>query len=95
MKEMRTDIRVREVEPATTAFAYRQVARVLLRYGRRMQRLVFEVWLDPEDLPVLRRAVGAILAATDLFDIVPIDRRDPSRRISWQRSPRPAAVMLV
>ncbi|HKM52425.1 MAG TPA: CRISPR-associated endonuclease Cas2 [Isosphaeraceae bacterium] len=72
-----------------------RVARILLGYGRRLQRSVYEVWLDPEDLPELRRRVGPLLARTDLFDILPIDTRRPESRLSWQRPPRPDAVVLA
>ena len=39
-----------------------KVARVLLEYGRRLQYSVFEVCLEPEDLPELRRRIGVLLA---------------------------------
>lgn len=72
-----------------------RVAHILLDYGRRLQRSVFEVWLDPDDLPELRRRVGPWLAKTDLFDILPIDTRRPEARISWQRSPRSDDVIFA
>ncbi len=72
-----------------------QVARLLLHYGRRLQRSVFEVWLDPDDLPDLRRRIGPLLAKTDLFDILPLDTRRPEFRISWQRPPHPDFVILA
>jgi CRISPR-associated endonuclease Cas2 len=74
----------------------RQVACILSHYGRRVQRSVFEVWLEPEELPALKRAVGPLLSRTDAFDLFPVDRRDPRRRIRWQRPPQePEAVRLL
>jgi CRISPR-associated endonuclease Cas2 len=72
------------------------VAEILLGYGRRVQRSVFEIWVEPEELPRLKREVGAYLAKADAFDLFPIDRRDPRRRIRWQVPPpgRDAVVLL-
>jgi len=64
-----------------------RVAEILLEYGRRVQRSVFEIEVEPEDLDELRFRVGVLLAKTDAFDLFPIDRRFPKRRISWQRDP--------
>jgi CRISPR-associated endonuclease Cas2 len=72
-----------------------KVARILLEYGRRLQYSVFEVWLDPEDLPELRRRIGPLLAKTDRFDIIPIDGRRPEHRYSWQRSPVPDDIVFL
>jgi CRISPR-associated protein Cas2 len=71
-----------------------QVAKVLLGYGRRVQESVFEIDLEPEDLPDLKRAVGPWLAVTDHFDLFPIDRRHPEQRVRWQRPPYPEPVQL-
>lgn len=73
----------------------RPVARILLRYGRRIQRSVFDLSLDPDDLRELRVLVGPLLAKTDRFDLFPLDTRRPEARISWQRSPRPPDVTFV
>jgi len=62
-----------------------RVARVLRRHGRRIQRSVFELWLEPEDLPELRMKIGPLLARTDSFDLVPVDLRRPEQRFRWQR----------
>ena len=70
------------------------VARILLRYGRRLQESVFEIEVEPEDLSDLRREVGPWLAASDLFDLVPVDTRRPESRISWHREPNPPDVEL-
>jgi len=64
-----------------------RVARVLDSYGERAQLSVFELWLDPDDLPRLRLEVGALLHVNDAFDLWPIDERGSRRRVSWQRSP--------
>jgi CRISPR-associated endonuclease Cas2 len=64
------------------------VARVLGRYGHRLQRSVFEVWLEPEELGELKRGIGALLDADDSFDLFPIDTRPKSHRIRWQREPQ-------
>jgi CRISPR-associated endonuclease Cas2 len=72
-----------------------RVAEVLLEHGRRIQRSVYEIDLSPEDLDDLRFRVGLLLARTDLFDLFPIDRRFPKRRISWQRDPVPPDPVIV
>lgn len=65
----------------------RRVARALERYGRRVQRSVFEVWLTPKELPRFRIEIGALLAKEDAFDIFPVDERGSRRRMRWQRPP--------
>jgi len=72
----------------------RHVARILSSYGRRLQRSVFEIDLEPEDLPDLRRRIGALLDPADEFDLIPIDRRQPERRLRWQRPPYPDPVVV-
>ena len=73
-----------------------RVARILTRYGQRVQRSVFQVWVEPDELPQLRREVGAYLACDDAFDLFPLDCRDPARRIRWQHDPlgKDAVVLL-
>ena len=46
------------------------VARVLLRFGDRLQKSVFEVWLEPEEIPMLRCEVGPLLSTGDLFELI-------------------------
>jgi CRISPR-associated protein Cas2 len=70
-----------------------KVARVLGEYGRRLQFSVFEIDVEPEELPMLRRRVGALLARTDRFDLVPIDLDDRRIRLAWQRVPPPHAAV--
>ena len=64
-----------------------RVARVLRRYGERIQRSVFEVWLEPDELPELKREIGPLLAKTDAFDLYPVDLRPSRPRLRWQRPP--------
>lgn len=72
-----------------------RVAKLLLEYGRRVQRSVFEIELETDELDELKFHVGLLLAKTDLFDLFPIDRRFPKRRISWQRDPIPHDSVIV
>jgi len=72
-----------------------RVAEILLEFGRRVQRSVFEIELEPDDLDELRFRVGVLLAKTDAFDLFPIDRRFPKRRISRQRDPVPRDSVIV
>ena len=71
------------------------VARVLLQYGRRVQRSVFEIDLTPEEVAELKQQLGPWLAADDAFDLFPLDTRDPARRISWYHAPGPEDVVLM
>ena len=61
-----------------------RAAAILTEYGVRLQRSVFEVDLEPGDLPEIRRRIGGILAHNDHFDIVPIDVRPDRSRLAWQ-----------
>ena len=72
-----------------------RVAEILLEYGRRVQRSVFEIEVEPEELDELRFRIGVLLAKTDLFDLFPVDRHFPKRRISWQRSPVAEESVIV
>ena len=62
-----------------------RVARVLVNYGSRLQWSVFEVWLDPDDLPEFRRRIGSLLGKTDEFELIPVDDRPDRTRLRWQR----------
>lgn len=62
-----------------------RVARLLTRYGSRVQWSVFEIWLDSEDLPEFRRNIGSLLSRTDEFDLFPIDDRSNRARLRWQQ----------
>lgn len=72
-----------------------RVAEILSEYGRRVQRSVFEIEVEPEELDELRFRIGLLLAASDAFDLFPIDRRFPKRRLSWQRDPVPPDPVIV
>ena len=72
-----------------------QVARALGHHGRRIQRSVFEIWLEPEELPELRRRIGPLLARTDSFDLIPVDLRRPECRLRWQRPPNNREPVLL
>ena len=72
-----------------------RVAEILKEYGRRIQRSVFEIEVEPEELDELRFRIGVLLAKTDLYDIFPINRRFPKRRISWQRAPYAEDSVIV
>jgi CRISPR-associated protein Cas2 len=73
----------------------RRLARVLERFGTRVQFSVFEVWLEPKMIPRFRLAVGAHLGKTDRFDLYPVDERGNRRRTSWQRAPVDYSPVLV
>ncbi|MEX0819339.1 MAG: CRISPR-associated endonuclease Cas2 [Pirellulaceae bacterium] len=62
----------------------RRVSRVLMRYGVRLQKSVFEVDADPESLTELQIKVGRLLGKSDAFDLIPIDQDPQRRRLSWQ-----------
>ncbi|VTS05373.1 CRISPR-associated endonuclease Cas2 [Tuwongella immobilis] len=72
-----------------------RVARILREYGRRVQRSVFEIDIDPEDLNDLQLRIGSLLARDDRFDFFPIDVRFPQRRLSWQRNPLVDSCVIV
>jgi len=71
------------------------VARVLLGYGRRIQRSVFEIWLEPEDIDDLCLDLGARLDPKDEFALYPIDERPGRRRLQWQSSPAPWSPVIL
>ena len=60
-----------------------RASRVLERFGVRLQRSVFEVWLDTDELAELRRLVGPLLAVDDEFEIIPIDAATNRSRWRW------------
>ncbi len=61
-----------------------RVARILDRFGMRLQKSVFEVWLDPDELVDLRRHLGPLLAEEDQFEIIPIDLGPNRSRWRWR-----------
>lgn len=62
-----------------------RVARLLLRYGQRIQDSVYLLQLEQDDLSKLRLEAGAELATTDLFDLFPVDQRGTRSQWRWQR----------
>jgi CRISPR-associated protein Cas2 len=49
-----------------------RVAELLLGYGRRVQKSVFEADLTPADVQAIRRAVANCLRETDSFRLYPL-----------------------
>jgi CRISPR-associated protein Cas2 len=72
-----------------------QIARILLDYGCRVQKSVFEVWLTVKQLDALKHRLGPILGKDDRFDLFPVDERGPRRRIGWLRAPNPYVTVTV
>jgi len=73
-----------------------RVARYLLQYGSRLQKSVYEVFLDPDELSEFRLELGALLAERDEFALIPVDERGTRATSSWQRElARFDAVILV
>lgn len=76
---------------------YRQrskAARFLERFGSRLQRSVFEVFLEPEDLSDFRRGIGALLGRSDQFDLIPVDVHPDRIRLRWQRPVNEGAQVI-
>jgi CRISPR-associated endonuclease Cas2 len=65
----------------------RQTSRFLMRFGNRVQRSVFEVWLEADELSEFRSELGTYLSSDDSFDLYPIEARHCRKRIRWQRPP--------
>lgn len=63
------------------------VARILLRFGERLQKSVFEVWLEPEEIVMLRCEVGPLLNEGDVFELIPIDLAPTRDRWRWGEPP--------
>lgn len=68
--------------------ARQRVAKVLLSYGTRLQKSVFEIWLEPEEIAGVKMQVGSHLDAGDRFDIIPVDRGVGRPHFAWQDSAR-------
>ena len=76
-------------------FAREHVANVLAGYGQRLQRSVFLLSVEPDELGTLRREVGVLLARTDAFDLIPVDEAPSRNRWSWQRPPEGFSPVLL
>lgn len=73
-----------------------RVARVLSGYGERVQRSVFLIWLEPDEVGPLKREVGPLLGRRDAFQLFPLDERGTRTTISWQQDlPQSEPVILV
>jgi CRISPR-associated endonuclease Cas2 len=60
-----------------------KIASILLQYGDRLQRSVFELWLDRSQLREVRRQIGPLLSSGDQLELVPIDHGPGRRRWRW------------
>lgn len=73
-----------------------RVVRALKQFGERIQRSVFEVWLESEDLADLQRQVAPLLSEHDQFEVVPIDVTRHRPRWNWgQHEIRMEAVVVL
>ena len=71
-----------------------KVARLLLAFGTRIQLSVYQLELDPLDVPELQRMVGSYLGKRDRFELVPIDVHPKRFRIAWQSEPNATAAVV-
>lgn len=60
-----------------------RVVRLLEQFGERLQKSVFEVWLDSDDLADLQRRVAPLLGEFDHFEVIPIDMARHRPRWNW------------
>lgn len=65
----------------------RSVSKLLLRWGDRVQKSVFELRLDEGEIDDVLRLVGSRLGRDDDFDLFPVDERHRGSRLSWQDEP--------
>jgi len=72
-----------------------KIARVLLRYGERLQKSVFIVELEPEDIRDLQFAIGRHLSADDEFDVIPVDASPHRVHLRWQANIDDLAPVIV
>jgi len=64
-----------------------RVARVLTKFGLRIQKSVFIAVLDRTEHQSLRRELGAILRRCDTVEMFPIDARLSDLHVSWNSEP--------
>ncbi len=64
-----------------------RVARLLQRYGQRVQKSVFIALLDRHEHGALRRELGAILRRSDLVEMFPLDGRAADLHVAWNADP--------
>ena len=73
----------------------RRVASILSRYGQRLQRSVFQLWIGKEEIKQLQREVGVHLSERDDFELIPIDARPDRVRVRWRASPNELDGVVV
>ena len=64
-----------------------RVARVLTKFGMRIQKSVFVAQLDRTDHQCLRRELGSILRRCDTVEIFPVDSRLSDLHVAWSSEP--------
>lgn len=72
-----------------------RVARVLLGYGFRVQRSVYQVYVEPHEIEDLQFEVAIHLEASDEFVLYPVDERGHRTTISWQRQVESVPAVLI
>lgn len=72
-----------------------KIASVLQRYGDRLQRSVFLVELQPDEIPEFQFAIGKHLSIDDLFHVIPIDNAPGRVHLRWQCDPNEFATVIV
>lgn len=72
-----------------------KLARVLLRFGQRIQKSVFTAVLDDDQHRELRRELGSLLRIEDALEMFPVDTRDAARWVSWCAEPSFQAAVLA
>ena len=72
-----------------------KIARVLLAYGLRIQQSVYHIELEPDEIPQLKRRIGALLSLEDKFDLLPVDTRENRIRLAWQQAPSTQGQVVI
>jgi CRISPR-associated endonuclease Cas2 len=72
-----------------------KVARILLGCGFRIQKSVYQIHIQPNEVAELQRDIGRLLAKTDRFDILPLDRDTRRKRLCWQSTNIPPSVLML
>jgi CRISPR-associated protein Cas2 len=73
-----------------------KVARILLRFGMRIQESVFLVNLDSDQKIECRRELGMLLSKGDLLEFFPIDTRQQDHCFAWQQQTSlPPSVLVI
>ena len=72
-----------------------RAARVLLRYGQRIQLSVFVAHLDADQQIDLRRELGILLRTTDALEMFPIDQRLVENHVAWCHEPYQVEAVRV